>query len=98
MKLQKRDMNNSLEKGKKIIKEKIPLIPKNPGVYKMNDVIKYLNTQNFKIRKSGTVIELGNSFTIQRKGGDSGRKSSNQLQFKIIISSLNELSEFEYLL
>ena len=28
-------MNNSLEKGKKIIKEKIPLIPKNPGVYRM---------------------------------------------------------------
>ncbi len=28
-------MNNNLEKGKKIIKEKIPLIPKNPGVYRM---------------------------------------------------------------
>ena len=28
-------MSNSLELGKKIIKDKIPLIPKNPGVYKM---------------------------------------------------------------
>ena len=28
-------MINSLELGKKIIKDKIPLIPKNPGVYKM---------------------------------------------------------------
>ena len=28
-------MINSLELGKKVIKEKIPLIPKNPGVYKM---------------------------------------------------------------
>ena len=28
-------MINSLEQGKKIIKDKIPLIPKNPGVYKM---------------------------------------------------------------
>ena len=28
-------MNNSLEQGKKVIKDKIPLIPKNPGVYKM---------------------------------------------------------------
>ena len=26
---------NSLKQGKKIIKDKIPLIPKNPGVYKM---------------------------------------------------------------
>ena len=28
-------MINSLELGKKVIKEKIPLIPKNPGIYKM---------------------------------------------------------------
>ncbi len=28
-------MNNSLEQGKKVIKDKIPLIPKNPGIYKM---------------------------------------------------------------
>ena len=28
-------MNKSLEQGKKVIKDKIPLIPKNPGVYKM---------------------------------------------------------------
>ena len=25
----------NLESGKKVIKDKIPLIPKNPGVYKM---------------------------------------------------------------
>ena len=31
-------MNNSLELGKKVIKEKIPLIPKNPGVYRMISV------------------------------------------------------------
>ena len=29
------NMINSLELGKKVIKDKIPLIPKNPGVYKM---------------------------------------------------------------
>lgn len=28
-------MTQSLESGKKVIKEKIPLIPKNPGVYRM---------------------------------------------------------------
>ena len=26
-------MDSNLEQGKKIIKDKIPLIPKNPGVY-----------------------------------------------------------------
>ena len=28
-------MDNNLEQGKKIIKDKIPLIPKNPGIYRM---------------------------------------------------------------
>ena len=28
-------MINSLELGKKVIKDKIPLVPKNPGVYRM---------------------------------------------------------------
>lgn len=56
--------------------------------YKMNEVIKYLNTQEFKIRKSGTVIELGDTFTLQRKGGDSGKKTANHLQFKLVFSKL----------
>lgn len=56
--------------------------------YKMEDVIKYLNTQTFKIRKSGTVIQLGDSFTLQRKGGDGSKKTANHLQFKLIFSKL----------
>jgi len=56
--------------------------------YKMKSVIKYLNTQQFKIRKSGTVIELGDTFTMQRKGGDSGKKTANHLQFKLVFSKL----------
>ncbi len=31
-------MSNSLELGKKVIKDKIPLVPKNPGVYRMISV------------------------------------------------------------
>ena len=54
----------------------------------MDQVIKYLNTQKFKIRKSGTVIQLGDSFTMQRKGGDSGKKTANHLQFKLVFSKL----------
>ena len=56
--------------------------------YKMQSVIKYLNTQEFKIRKSGTVIQLGDTFTMQRKGGDSGKKTANHLQFKLVFSKL----------
>ena len=55
----------------------------------MEDVINYLSTQTFKIRKSGTVIELGTAFTFQRKGGDSAKKTANHIQFKLVFSNLN---------
>ena len=59
-------------------------------VFKIEDVINYLEKLNFKISPRKTVILLGNNGTIslQRKGGDSGKKSSNQLQIKIILSNL----------
>ena len=59
-------------------------------LFKIEDVIKYLEKLNFKISPKKTVILLGDNGTIslQRKGGDSGRKCSNQLQFKIILSNL----------
>jgi len=65
--------------------------------YKMIDVIDYLSKFNFKIRKSGTVIELGECFTIQRKGGDGGKKSSNQMQFKFVFTSLDISTKLEYI-
>ena len=61
-------------------------------VYKMDDIINHLKCQKFTISKSGTVIKLGDSvITIQRKGGDSGRAASNQLQIKGIFSKLDKL-------
>ena len=66
--------------------------------YKIEDIIDYLCKQNFEISKRKSVIKLGESISLQRKGGDSGRKGSNQLQFKIIISSLNIKDKFEYIL
>lgn len=68
--------------------------------FKIESIINYLETQTFTIKKSKTVIALGdhNTITLQRKGGDSGKKSSNQLQFKIIISSLKGHEEFIYTL
>ncbi len=47
-------MNNSLELGKKIIKKKIPLIPKNPGVYRM-------------ISFSGEILYIGKAKNIPNR-------------------------------
>jgi hypothetical protein len=59
-------------------------------VLKIEDVIKYLEKLNFKISPKKTAILLGDNSTIslQRKGGDSGKKCSNQLQIKLILSNL----------
>ena len=47
-------MINSLELGKKVIKEKIPLIPKNPGVYKM-------------ISSTGEILYIGKAKNIPNR-------------------------------
>lgn len=68
-------------------------------VFKIEDVIGYLETLNFTISPRKTAILLGDNGTIslQRKGGDAGRKSSNQLQIKIILSNLiDKVSNLEY--
>lgn len=68
-------------------------------VFKISEVIDYLQQLNFKISPRKTVIYLGDKGTIsmQRKGGDSGKKSSNQLQFKIKLSNLfDNVNYLEY--
>ena len=68
-------------------------------VFKIEDIIKYLETFNFKISPKKTCILLGENGTLslQRKGGDAGRKSSNQLQIKLILSNLiNNVPLLEY--
>ena len=47
-------MINNLDLGKKVIKEKIPLLPKNPGVYRMLSSKKEILTlfDPFHFRKS----------------------------------------------
>ena len=54
MKYRKGEMNNSLELGKKIIKEKIPLISKNPGIYRMISV-------------SGEILYIGKAKNIPNR-------------------------------
>ena len=47
-------MINSLELGKKVIKDKIPLISRNPGVYKM-------------ISSSGEILYIGKAKNIPNR-------------------------------
>lgn len=57
-------------------------------IYNIQNMIDELMSYYFTITNSKNVISLGgNKITIQRKGGDNGRPSSNQIQFKITLSS-----------
>lgn len=70
-------------------------------LYKIKDIIIYLEKLQFRISKRKTVIKLGNDsiLSLQRKGGDGGKKSSNQLQIKIIVSKLlNKVHNLEFFL
>ena len=59
-------------------------------ILEIKEIIDYLETLDFKISNKETVIKLGNDsiLSLQRKGGDGGKKCSNQLQIKIIVSKL----------
>lgn len=68
-------------------------------VFKIQEVISYLENLQFEISPRKTAILLGNDgiISLQRKGGDSGKKSSNQLQIKIILSKLlDKVPKSEY--
>mgnify|MGYP001215657290 CR=1 FL=1 len=67
-------------------------------IYNINDVIENLSKFDFSIKNSKSVISLNNCFTIQRKGGDCGKKSSNQIQFKLIFSLLNIKNKCKFIL
>lgn len=66
--------------------------------FRIRNIINYLETLEFKISPKKTRILLGDKGTIslQRKGGDKGNKSSNQLQIKIILSNLIDKVDNSY--
>ena len=66
--------------------------------FRIRNIINYLETLEFKISPKKTRILLGDKGTIslQRKGGDKGNKSSNQLQIKIILSNLIDKIDCSY--
>ena len=55
-------------------------------------IIEYLNDFDFEKMKSKTVIKLGGVFSLQRKGGDAGRQTANQLQMKVDFTRIKHLS------
>lgn len=57
-------------------------------IFKMSDVIDYLNTLDFIIAPRGTSILLGDVLRIQRKGGDNGAPTSNHMQIKLTVTNL----------
>ena len=57
-------------------------------VFEIEKIIEYLCESSFIIAPRNTVIKLGDSYSIQRKGGDGGKKGSNQCQIKITLSRL----------
>lgn len=66
---------------------------------KIQDIIDYLETLDFKISKRKTVVTLGDDsiLSMQRKGGDGGKKGSNQLQVKLIVSKLlDKIQNLQY--
>ena len=62
----------------------------NITIYNISDIIDILMEEDFDIRKSKTVFGLGKSFYFQRKGGDNGNKSANQLQCKFSFQTFRE--------
>lgn len=58
---------------------------------KMSDVIEFFMKGKVSIRPRCTVIDFGNGFTFQRKGGDGGKPSANQCQFKIVPTFLRAI-------
>lgn len=68
-------------------------------LFEIKKIIDYLEKLDFKVSPRKTVILLGDDsiISLQRKGGDSGKKSSNQLQIKIILSKLtNYVTNIQY--
>lgn len=68
--------------------------PKCVRIWTMEEVIGHIEKSPVRIRASGTVIEIGKLFTIQRKGGDSGSPGSNDIACKFIPTGLPV--SFEY--
>lgn len=56
---------------------------------RMEHVLEHYMKGTLSIRASETVTDFGNGLTFQRKGGDAGKESANQYQFKIVPTKLS---------
>lgn len=67
-------------------------VRKDVKLIETQEIIEYLKDFDFEIMKSKTVIKLGGVFSLQRKGGDAGRQTANQLQMKVDFTRIKHLS------
>jgi hypothetical protein len=58
-------------------------------IWKTIDIINDIFEQKVNIWKGANIVEIGKSFYLQRKGGDSGKESANNFQFKLAPTLLN---------
>jgi len=58
-------------------------------VLSTKELINNLMNYDFSINEFGNRITLGDSFFIQRKGGDRGRSGANFVQFRIVFYKLD---------
>jgi len=58
-------------------------------IFSTDELIKHLMNRNFSINEYGNRITLGDSFFIQRKGGDRGRSGANFVQFRMVFYKLD---------
>ena len=62
-------------------------------IWRMSDIVNSLIEQPSSISKKGATFSVCDAISFQRKGGDGGKKSSNQLQAKIVPSKIIVSSE-----
>ena len=67
-------------------------------LFKLQDIIMYLEKLDFEISPQKTnIIMMNGIIRLQRKGGDGGRKPSNNLQIKFILSDIiDKIHNLEY--
>ena len=64
--------------------------------FKLENIIDYLMKFKPQISKNKTVINISDGLTIQRKGGDNGKKEANNFQIKFIPTKLKLDNAFIY--
>lgn len=58
-------------------------------IWRMTDIVDSFVRHPISISSSGTTFKMGDALSFQRKGGDGGKRTSNQIQAKITPSKID---------